>query len=337
MNLKNIWIGWCLFGCASALPAAPPRLEIEPAGRIDLGELGPLEPAEQRYRFRNLSAGPIALRVYDLSPGVSVAGPALDRPIPGGATAALVLRVDPSDWVGAQKRNVRLGTDDPRQGDYYLPVSRTVRPDLTVDRLRGSFGDVAAGSRPQVEFRFARETLKPLWLRVANPLPEYLDCEVLPEGPNCRLVCRFRPDQVEPGMRLGLERIRVESNAPLQPRFDLYLDWRLHHPVEAAPSRLVFADPRPDALQLKVRARDGTPFRILAAELEGDGFRLGGLPAAAAAEQVLSVRRVAPEPARAVLVLRFSGVAEPLKVPVAYLPSQVPDRGGAKLEPDPNP
>jgi hypothetical protein len=309
-------------------PVAPPRLAVEPAGRIDLGELGPLEHAEQPYRIRNVSGAAIALRVLDLSPGVRVSGAALEGPIAPGAAAALVLRVDPSGWVGPQNRNVRLGTDDPRQGDYYLPVRMRVRPDLSVDATRLSFGDMPAEARPEVAFRFARETGEPLRLRVTGPLPDYLECQVEASGPVCRLLCRFHPERVPPGMRLGLERVPVETNAPLQPHVDLVLDWRLHYPVEAVPSRLVFQEASPDTRELRLQARGGTAFRILAADLEGAGFRLEEVPRAEAPEQRLRVRRVAEQAARATLVLRFSGMEEALRVPLAYLPSQVPEGEG---------
>ena len=315
----------------------PPRLAVEPAGRVDLGELGPLEHAEQRYRFRNLSARPIALRVHDLSPGVSVSGAALEGPIAPGAAGELVLHVDPAGWVGVQKRNVRLGTDDPHQGDYYLPVRMFVRPDLSVDGVRRSFGEVPVGACPEVVFRFARETREPLSLRVPGPLPDYLECHVRPGGPVRQLVCRFHPERVPPGMRMGLESLAVETNAPLQPRFDLYLEWRLRHPVEAEPSRLVVQAEVPEVLELRLRAQDGAPFRILRAELEGAGFRLEEVPRAEAPEQVLKVRRVAAEPARAMLVLHFPGIPEPLRVPLAYLPAQAPGEEGAIVEPDPHP
>jgi hypothetical protein len=121
-------------------------------------------------------------------------------------------------------------------------------------------------------------------------------------------------------MRLGLERIRVETNAPLQPSFDLYLEWRLHHAIEAIPARVVFADPEPDTLVLRLRARNGAPFRILGAELEGDGFRLGRPCRSPAPEQTLSIHRTATVPVRAMLVLRCSGADEPLLVPITYLP-----------------
>ena len=349
MNLKFIYIllNLCL-PATPALPAAvpapqsarppfaPPRLRIEPAGRVDLGELGPLEHAERRYRLHNLSAAAISLRLLDLSPGVTVAGPALDQPIPAHGSAGLVLHVDPAGWAGPQARNVRLGTDDPGQGSYHLPLRMSVRPDLTVDRERGSFGDVDAQERPELVFTLARETGEPLAVRVATALPDYLTCELRPEGPRARLVCRFRPDRVEPGMRLGLERIRLETNAPLQPRFDLYLEWRLHHAVEASPARLVFLEPRPDTLRLRLKARAGTPFRIVGAELAGDGFEVAELPVAAAPEQILTLRRTARAATRAMLVLRLSGVAEPLRVPVAYLPSQPAKDVDAMVVPDNN-
>jgi hypothetical protein len=313
---------WMALGCAIAAPgrSAPARLAIQPAGRVDLGELGPMETRTQDYTFANASAAPISLRVLDLAPGVTLAGPALEGPIPPFASARLALRVDPEDWVGAQFRNVRLGTDDPAQGDYYLPVRMTVRPDLTVDGTRRTFGDVGAHESPVAVFSFARETGRPLTVRVAQPLPPYLECEVLARGPRARLACTLRPGRVRAGMRMGLDLVRVETNAPLQPGFDLYLAWRLHHPIEAIPARVLFQALQPDTLTLALKSRNGTPFRILEAELEGDGFQLGPLSPRPAPEQRLGIRRTAPDAARATLVLRFTGGEERLKVPVAFLP-----------------
>jgi hypothetical protein len=311
-----------LMAWPAAQPFAPPRLRIEPAGRVDLGELGPLEIRVQSYRLANASAAPIALRVLDLSPGVSVAGPALERPIPAGGSALLDLRVDAAGWTGPQARNVRLGTDDPGQGSFYLPIRMTVRPDLTVDGQRRNFGDVGAFESPSAVFHFARETGAPLALRVVTSLPAYLESEVRTEGPRAQLAFTLRPGRIPAGMRLGLEPVQVATNAPLQPRFDLYLEWRVHHAIEAIPARLVFVAAEPDSLVLRLKARSRAPFRILAAQLEGEGFLLGQPSADAAPEQALAVRRTASAACRAVLVLRCSGVEKPLRVPIAYLPDQ---------------
>jgi hypothetical protein len=290
---------------------------------VDLGELGPLETRSRSYTFSNTSGAPISLRLLDLAPGVSVAGPALERPIPARGSARLVLRVDPAGMAGPQSRNVRLGTDDPRQGSYYLPVRMTVRPDLTVDGTRRDYGDVGSRESPCCVFSFARETGKPLALRLAAPPPPYLECDLQAVGPRAQLAFTLRPGRVPPGMLLGLDRVRVESNAPLQPGFDLYLEWRLRRAVEASPPRLLFRQSGPDRLELKLRSRSGSPFRVLGAELEGAGFQPGPLPAAPAAEQALAVRRTAPAAVRAMLVLRFEGEDEPLRVPLAYLADPV--------------
>jgi len=315
---------WLALAAAGPLPppSDPPRLRIEPAGRVDLGELGPLERRTQSYTFTNASAAPITLRLLDLAPGVSVAGPALQGPIAPSASARLALRVDPEDWVGPQARNVRLGTDDPGQGSYYLPVRMTVRPDLTVDGVRRDFGDVAAFESPVAVFSFARETGKALALRVVTPLPGYLEAEVRTAGPRARLAFTLRPGRVRPGMRMGLDPVRVETNAPLQPRFDLYLEWRLHHAIEADPPRLLFPRSGPETLVLRLKSRNGAPFLILGAELEGEGFEVGPAARSAAPEQALAIRRTTTAPARAMLTLRCSGEPEPLEVPIAYLPER---------------
>lgn len=315
--------------------AAQPRVRIEPAGRVDLGEGGPREVRTQAYRFTNVSAAPITLRVLDRSPGVTVAGPGVGRPIPPGASVPVLVRLDPAGWTGAQLRNVRLGTDDPGQGTYYLPLSLRIRPDLAVDGPRRSFGDVGDHESPELAFTFARESGQPLALRVEPPLPEYLECDVRAQGARAVVAFTLRPARVPPGMAMGLERVRVASNVAGQETLDLYLDWRLHHPVEPDPVRVVFTGPAPDTLELRLRSRAGAPFRILQASLDGDGFQVGPLPGTEAAEQVLAIRRTAPGPVRALLVLRCSAMAQPLRVPVAYLPAPPPDAGKLGAEPNP--
>jgi len=84
---------------------------------------------------------------------------------------------------------------------------------------------------------------------------------------------------------------------------------------------VVFQDRVPDTLEIRLASRAGTPFRILRADLDGGGFQLGPVPEGEAPEQVLRIRRTASAPARAVLVLRCSGLEETLEVPVVYVPS----------------
>jgi hypothetical protein len=155
---------------------------------------------------------------------------------------------------------------------------------------------------------------------VVTPLPAYLECELRTGGPRAQLAFTLRPGRIPPGMRLGLDQVQVETNAPLEPRFDLYLEWQVHHPIEPVPQRLVFV--AEESLVLRLRSRGGAPFRILEAEWEGDGFQLDRPSGPAAPEQTLAVRRTARATARAMLVLRCSGLDDPLRVPVAYIPDQ---------------
>ena len=298
----------------------PPRLSIEPPGKLTLGALGPEECRLQRYTFTNHSGTPISLRVFDLAPGLRVGGPALERPIPPRGTAGLDLRVEGSGWTGFQVRNVRLGTDDPRQGTYFLPMELWVRPDLTVDRPRRTFGDVAVPGSPQETFMFIRETGAPVVLKVTQPLPPYLEVEQGQGKGTASLTFTLRTDRVPPGVRLGFESIRVATNAPLQPQFDLYLGWQIHHAIEASPSRLVFQKPEDRTLPLALAGPRGHPFRLLAARVEGAGFRVGPPAPGLVSRQDLTIVRTADRPARAMLVLTFEDEDLPLKVPLAYLP-----------------
>lgn len=307
----------------------PPRLLVEPSGRVDLGVLGPRQVATRQYTFRNVSPKPIQLRVLDLSPGVVVKGSALEAPIHPGGIALLELTADPSGFVGVQRRNVRLGTDDPRQGHYYLPVSMTVRPDLVVDAQKKGFGTCAPHESPQVTFSFRRETGEPAVLKLVSELPPYLEAEVHASGPSAELQLTFHPDQVEPGTLLGLEALKVETNAPLQPVFELYVDWKIEHPIEALPVRVVILDPTATERELRLNARDGKPFTIRKAAVQGAGFRLGPVPTTAAPAHTLTVIRTAPQSARALLVLEVADLP-PLKVPLAFLPPAPPPKPDAK-------
>ncbi|WP_316414958.1 hypothetical protein [Mesoterricola silvestris] len=326
--------------CAAHLLAqAPARLDIRPAGRVQLGSTGPREVRTVAYTFTNISDRPIALRVGELSPGVTVRGPALDGPFAPGQSLGLTLTLDPADFVGPQARNVRLLTDDPHQGEYRLPVAVDVRADLTVDAQRKSLGVVAPHESPQAVFTFTRETGQPTVLRLTGDVAPYLETEVVPGTPSSRLLVTLRPALIPPGTALGLETLRVETSAPLQPRFDLYLDWKLHHPIEALPSRVVFLDPAVPVQTLLLKARDGKAFALEGADVEGAGFERGPLPAAAP-EMALEIRRTAPDVARALLVLRFKGQEPPLKVPLSYLPGSkppVPPAASPSGDPPPRP
>jgi hypothetical protein len=302
------------------LAQAPPRLTIVPTGRVLLGSAGPTERKAVTYTFTNTSAAPLRLALAEASPGVTVRGPALDGAFAPGQSLTLTLTVDPTGFHGFQARNVRLRTDDPAQGEYRLPVAVEVRPDLTVDATRKDLGTLGPLESPMAEFTFTRETGAPTAVRVTSALPSYLEAEVLPSGATTRLQCTLRAQGLPPGAAQGLETLEVETGAPLQPKFTLYLAWRFQHPIEALPSRVVFQDAATPMLELRLRARDGRPFLIAEATVEGGGFAPGPLPSAAASEQVLRVRTAAPAQARALLVLRFQGRDEILKVPLSYLP-----------------
>ena len=99
------------------------------------------------------------------------------------------------------------------------------------------------------------------------------------------------------------------------------------------PSRLVYDDPKTTLLAVDLKARDGKPFRIASAAIEGKGYELLDHPGPASERQVLRVRRLGT--GAALLVLRFDGVAEPLKVPLEYLDPRA--KGPAPQPPLPEP
>ncbi|MBI4913657.1 MAG: hypothetical protein HY823_13050 [Acidobacteria bacterium] len=309
-------------------PKAPPRLQVTPAGRVNLGSLGPREKRSQIYTFQNQSNAPISLRVLDLSAGVTVEGPALRGPIAPRGSAQLTLRVDPTDFVGWQTRNVKLGTDDPQQGEYLLPTGMTVRPDLTVDAVKKSLGEVGLHETPEAVFTFNRETGEPTRLKLTTKLPGYL--EVAVEDPTAPAPGRpaqgalrftLRPRLLEPGMVAGLESLSVETNAPHQPRFQLYLDWRIKLPAKVDPSRMVWLAEDEPIKKLVLESRDDRALEVDSLQVEGAGFSVGPPPGPGRRIEI-SVRREAGLRAKALLLIRLRGVDEALRVPLSYLPPE---------------
>jgi hypothetical protein len=319
-----------------------------------LGSVGPREIKERLYTFRNISQLPIALRVLDLSPGVVVQGPALQGHIAPGGSAQLTLRVDPTSFTGWQTRNVKLGTDDPGQGEYFLPVGMTVRPDLSVDALKGSFREVALHESPQVTFSFRSETGAATKVWVSSPLPPYLEAEVEsipalsdPESPRAvaapgtggtkgAVRLTLRPSLIEPGVHTGLESITVDTSSTAQPRFQLYVDWRLRLPVKLSSPRVVFLDPKENEKTLTIQPRDTEQaFVVKGVRLEGKGFSISKVAPGSRTELQVPIKRKATAPAKAILLLELEGEAMPLRIPVAYLPPVKGKPQKLRLDPPP--
>lgn len=296
----------------------PARIELTTPFPVHLGSVGPREIREAVYGIRSRHDRPFRFRLLDLSLGLSLDETQLAEPLQPGETRMVKVRVDPSGLEGFVKGAVRLGTDDTAQPNYILRYDMAVRPEVAVDSLRKSFGDVAPHESPELRFRFTREGGDPLKLVLASEVPTHLQAELVHEGAAADLRVTLRPGHLKPGTTAGLEVLKVATNAPRQPLFTLYFDWRISLPVVATPSRLVFADLKTTLLGLELTSRDGKPFRILHAEVEGGGFQLLDTPGLEATRHVLRVRRMG-RMAEAILVLRCSNLEEPLKVPLRFL------------------
>ena len=314
-------------------PVPPARIEVTTPFPVHLGSVGPREVREAVYGIRSLHDKPFRLRVLDLSLGLSLDPAQLEAPLQPGEVRTVRVRVDAAGLGGFVKGAVRLGTDDPGQPNYILRYDMAVRPEVSVDAERKSLGEVAPHESPDLAFRFRREGGEPLKLVLASELPPHLEAELVPGGETGDLRLTLRPGRLKPGVTAGLEVLKVATNAPKQPLFTLYLDWRLAQPVIASPSRLVFADLKTTLLGLELRSRDGKPFRIEKAAVEGRGFALLDAPGAEAERHVLRVRRTGRE-AEALLVLTCSNQEGPLKVPLRFLdPKARPAKGAVPPPP----
>ncbi len=307
---------------ASPKPDLPPgfkdayRFVVRPWGRVELGSVGPREKVERTWELENRSDKPIAFQVSDLSPGVIVEGDPFKEPIPAHGKRAFTLQVDATDWEGYQRRAIRLVSDDASQPTYKVLFDMTVRPDLTVDGVTKKLGGIAPYESPQAVFTFKRETGDPLELKVASKLPPYVEPEIVPKGASGELRLTLRASKVPVGQLAGLEVVKVTTNAPRQPTFDLYLDWSIHLPVMPSPSRLVFDDPKVTTLLLTLTGEK--PFTVKAADLQAQGFKLDALPTGEAKTQTIRLHRTAKDARDGLLVLTLTGVEDPLKIPVIW-------------------
>lgn len=317
-------------------PVPPARIEITTPFPVHLGSVGPRELREARFGLRSTHDRPFSFRVLDVSLGVSPDPATLAEPMKPGEVRTILIKVDPSGLEGYIKGAMRLGTDDPGQPNYILRFDMVVRPEVAVDSGRKSLGEVAPHEHPEARFRFTREGGEPLKLALAGAVPPYLDAELIHEGVIGDLRLTLRPERLEPGITAGLDVLKVTTNGPRQPEFTLYLDWRLATPVVAMPSRLVFTDLKTTLQGLELTARDGKPFRILKAEIQGKGFELLDGPGPEAARHVLRVRRKGRF-VDGLLLIQCSNLDAPLKVPLRFLdPKARPGKASAPtLPPEP--
>lgn len=292
------------------------RFLVRPWGVTDLGSVGPVEKKTHAWTLENLSDQPIAFQVADLAPGVLVPGDPFKEPIPAHGKRAFTIQVDATGWEGYQRRGIRLVSDDAKQPSYKVIMDMTVRPDLAVDGTTKKLDGVAPYESPQAVFAFKRETGEPLELKLASGLPPYVEAELVPQGASAELRLTLRAPKVPAGQLEGLELVKVTSNAPKQPAFDLYLSWSLHLPVRPSPARAVFVDPAVRTLQLELKG--DKPFRIASADLQAAGFELEPLPKARSASQALTLRRLRDDAKDGLLVLTFEGLEDPLKIPVIW-------------------
>jgi hypothetical protein len=317
----------------AADPVPPAQITLTTPFPVHLGSVGPKEVRDAAYGIKSLADHPFHLRVLDLSLGLELDSAQFKEALQPGEVRMVHVRVNPDGMLGYIRGAVRLGTDDPAQPFYILRYDMFVRPELAVDAERRSLGEVAPWESPTASFRFTREGGEPVRVDLASPLPAYLQAEVAPHGPVADLRITLRPSRLKPGMLAGLEVLRVTTNAPKQPTFTLYLDWRLALPVIPSPSRLVYDDPKTTLLAVDLRARDGKPFRIQSVAIEGKGYELVDRPGPAADRQTLRVRRLGT--GSALLVLHFAGTDAALKVPLEYLDPKA--KGPASPSPVPEP
>lgn len=333
---------------ASDDPAHPPltldldllavTFGVTPDTITSLGSLGPKEVRTLRWELKNLSQAPLGFRLLDLAPGVTMDPAPLATPFAPGEGRTITMTLDPAGFVGYQRRAAKIECSDPAQPRYTLRVDMTVRPEVVVDAQAKDLGAVQRFESPSIAYRFTREGGEPAAVRLASPLPDYFEHEVVPDGLNANLVLTLRPSRLRPGQTSGLERLTVLTSAPLQPRFNLTLAWRIAQLLEATPGRVVLDQPGQASQAFKVRRADGKPFRLREAVLaEGEGWAIAGAWTSEKPEHELTVTLQDRAQRKGLLRLVADGVEEPLLVPLLYLPAEPPGQGTRPAPQDPPP
>ena len=311
---------------------------VTPDKVTNLGSIGPKEVKTTTWELQNLAEGPTTFRLLDLAPGVRVDEGPLATPFAPGESRTISMSIDPTGFVGYQRRAARLESSDPDQPRYILRAEMTVRPEMAVDSLRRSLKAVKPFESPEVVFTFTREGGELAQIKLLTPLPPYLEAELVHQGIKAELHLTLRPRLLKPGVQAGLELFKVETNAPREPQFSLALDWRLHLPIVPEPSRVVFENLNRPSLPLGLKAANRKAFKILKAEIIGEGFavgvfpkgtrpasrQIGTLPSKATKSYAIPVWVLAKEEAHAVLNLHCEGMDDPLQVPLAFLPPSAP-------------
>ena len=332
-----------LEGAPVAKPVQKFRFTVTPDTVQHLGSVGPKEVRTLYWELKNTSEKPITFRVLDTAPGVRVPlDPFLKAWLPG-ESRKIEVSSDPSDFLAYQRRAVRLEPDDPSQPRYLLRWDMMVRPEIAVDTANKSFGEVAPHESPLLAYTFTREGGGLAEIRLESKLPDYLESEVITEGTKASLQFTLRPSKLKPGMQAGLELLKVSTNAPQQPAFDLTLTWKLKLPILAVPSRVVWDEPKIRGFKLELKSRDGKPFRILEARIEGpkdkrgnDLFTHGPLPVEAAPSHVLKLQCFADLETKAMLFLTCSGLDAPMRIPLSWLPPKGASEAPKPWDGDPN-
>lgn len=298
-------------------PRKPPRFKVTPDTPQHFGSVGPTEKRSLSYVLTNQADVPMGFRISNNSPGTTMDDAALKTPLAPGESRTLTMHVDPTGFAGYQRRAVRLEptlADEPYT--FAFRVDMTIRPDLAVDAEKKTLGGVALHESPEAVFTFKRETGEPVELRLESDPSPYLDAEIEPQGPKAELRLTLRPGKLKKGQSSGLEILKVHTNAPLQPHFTLYLDWRLKLPVDLVPSRLVFdrKDDRFQSLELK----SDKPFAVEAVDFDAQLLTLSGQTRGEGTTHRLTFYRRKDKAPDSTLRLRIKGVEETIEVPVLF-------------------
>ncbi len=293
----------------------PARFKVAPDQIQHFGEIGPREVRTVTYALTNTAPVPMGFRISNNSPGTVMDDAPLKTPLAPGESRILTMRVDPTGFVGYQRRAIRLEpTSAEEPYNFVFRADMTVRPEVAVDAERKSLGSVAPHESPEAVFAFKRETGDPLEVTLDSKPSPYLDVELEPQGSKTDLRVTLRPSKLQHGQSAGLEVLKVKTNAPMQPTFTLYVEWRLKRPVEVNPSRLVF-DQVKERFQ-SIELTSAKPFTIQEVQFDQAVLKLTGQTQGETTTHRLTFYRRVDKAADGKLSIKIKGVEEAVELPV---------------------
>ncbi len=240
------WTSLAAAVCGAMLAAtaawAAPRAVIVGEAHRKAGEIEPSEILSYEFVLRN--DGDETLAIQDMQPTCyCTTAKTSTWDIPAGGSAKILVRIDPSDFVGAINKGVEIVTNDPGNPTLLVDVDIVVRPGIAVVPPELEFGRVGAeGSDAPQEFRVKVPRERDLEITGVTTDVAFLKAEHEPLELEDRFGATVYVDVLSgapPGAFTG--HVILHTTDAARPTIEVPVRGRGPGGLNAAPERVVFA------------------------------------------------------------------------------------------------